>query len=86
MDVIALDAKTGAEKLRFKITRACSAPLIAGELVYVRCEDNKVHALSTATLEQVWELKNGNKYPPAFIVENGVMYSLSHDGYMLAAQ
>ena len=86
MDVVALDAKTGAEKLRFKITRPCSAPLIAGELVYVRCEDNKVHALSTATLEQVWELKNGNKYPPSFVVENGVMYSLGQDGYMHAAQ
>jgi eukaryotic-like serine/threonine-protein kinase len=84
MDVVALDANTGAEKLRFKITRSCSAPLIAGELLYVRCADNKVHALSTTTLEQVWELKNGNKYPPSFVVENGVMYSLGPDGYMHA--
>lgn len=84
MDVVALDANTGAEKLRFKINRACSAPLIAGELLYVRCEDNKIHALSTTTLAQVWELKNGNKFPPSFIVENGVMYSLGRDGYMHA--
>lgn len=85
-DVVAIDAATGAEKLRFKTKRACGAPIIAGELLYVRCYDNKVHALSTTTLEQVWELQNGKTFPPSFVIADGVMYSLGTDGYMHAVR
>jgi outer membrane protein assembly factor BamB len=83
-DVIALDATTGAEKLRFKTSRPCYSPVIVEPLVYIRCEDNKLYALSTTTLTQVWELENGKKVPPQVVFADGVMYSLGTDGYLHA--
>ena len=82
--VIAIDATTGAEKLTFKTKRPCHAPLIAGELVYVRCHDHKMYALSTATLAEVWQIQNGKVIPPRVVFEDGVMYSLGSDGIMYA--
>ena len=82
--VIATDATTGAEKLRFKTNRRCYAPVIAGELLYVRCEDRKLYALSTATLAEVWQIQNEKVIPPPVVFADGVMYSLGTDGYMYA--
>ena len=83
-DVIAIDATTGTEKLRFKTKRDCHSPLIAGELLYVRCRDYKLYALSTAQLTEVWSMQNGKAFPPVVLFEDGVMYSLGSDGYMHA--
>lgn len=85
-DVLALDVTNGAEKLRFKTKRKCDGPLIAGELLYVRCHDNKLYALSTSRLEPVWETKNEDQFPPQVLFADGVMYSLGSDGYMYAAR
>lgn len=84
--VIAIDASTGAEKLLFKTKRPCHAPVIAGELLYVRCHDNKLYALSTTTLAEVWQLQNADVFPPAAVFADGVMYSLGVDGYMWAVK
>jgi len=83
-DVIAIDASTAAEKLRFKSKRYCYTPLIAGDLLYVRCQDKKMYALSTATLTEVWSIQNGKTIPPPVIFADGVMYSLGSDGYIHA--
>lgn len=85
-DVVAIDATTGAEKLRFKTKRACHAPLIAGELLYVRCHDNKFYALSTTTLAEVWQIQNQKTFPPPVVFADGVMYSLGSDGFMYAVK
>lgn len=85
-DVVAIDATTASEKLRFKTKRRCHAPLVVGELLYVRCHDNKLYALSTATLAEVWQIQNGNTFPPAVVFADAVMYSLGSDGYMHAVK
>ena len=82
--VIAIDAVTGAAKLKFKTKRPCHAPVIADELLYVRCHDSKLYALSTVTLAEVWQLKNGNIMPPPLVFADGIMYSLGSDGFMYA--
>ena len=82
--VVAIDATTGAAKVRFKTKRPCHAPVIADELLYVRCRDNKLYALSTATLTEVWQVKNGNTTPPSVVFADGVMYSLGTDGFVHA--
>lgn len=82
--VIAIDATTGAMKLRFKTKRPCHAPVIADELLYVRCHDDRLYALSTATLTEVWQIKNGDTTPPPVVFADGVMYSLGSDGFMYA--
>jgi outer membrane protein assembly factor BamB len=83
-DVIAIDATTAAEKLRFKTKRYCYTPLIAGEMLYVRCQDKKLYALWTASLTEVWSIQNEKVVPPPVIFAEGVMYSLGSDGFMHA--
>jgi outer membrane protein assembly factor BamB len=82
--VIALDAATGEEKFRFATKRQCQAPVIASDLLYVTCLDNKLYALSPATLKAIWEMPNGNTIPPTPVFADGVMYWLGSDGYMFA--
>ena len=43
-----------------------------------------MYALSTATLTEVWQIKNGKVFPPAALFADGVMYSLGEDGIMYA--
>ena len=84
--VIALDATTGAEKLRFKTNRRCYSPLIAGDLLYVDCDDHRLYALSTSTLAEVWRLQEGKISPVEQVYADGAMYWLTRDGYLWAAR
>lgn len=82
--VIALDAASGAERMRFKTPRPCHAPTIAGGLLYVTCEDNNFYALDPATLVEKWRIDNKKSTPPAAVFADGVMYTLGTDGYLFA--
>lgn len=83
--MVALDAKTGAEKLRFKTKHWCYSPVIAGDLLYVDCDDNRLYALSTSTLAEAWRLKEGKISPVYQVYADGAIYWLTRDGYLWAA-
>ena len=59
-----------------------TGPIIAGNMLYVRCQDKKMYALSTATLTEVWSIQNGKTVPPPVIFAEDVMYSLGSDVYI----
>ena len=81
--LIAVDARTGDEKWRFKTKRPCSSPRVAGATVYTRCDDHYLYALDPATGALNWKLDTkGRGATP--LIANGVLYSLSSDGYLQA--
>ena len=84
-NLVALDARTGTEKWRFKTKKRCSDPLVAGTTLYARCTDHFHYALDaeSGTLRWSVDTKASGRTPT---VANGVMYSLSSDGLLQAFQ
>jgi outer membrane protein assembly factor BamB len=84
-NLVALDARTGAEKWRFKTKKPCRDPLIAGTTLYARCSDHFHYALDPETGALKWSV--ATKAPGSTpIIADGVMYSLSSDGLLQAFQ
>ena len=77
--LVALEAKTGAEKWRFKTKKTCRAPLIAGETLYASCDDEYLYALDPETGVLKWTINTKAKGRTPTIA-NGAMYVLSSDG------
>ena len=84
-NLVALDARTGAEKWSFKTKKPCRDPLIAGTTLYARCADHFHYALDPETGALKWSVDT-KAAGPTPIVANGVMYSLSSDGLLQAFQ
>jgi outer membrane protein assembly factor BamB len=84
--VYGIAADTGLGKLKFKTGQSCRAPLVVGDLVYVACDDNKIHTLSANTLSEVWQTKIGGNVLATPLIADGVMYLLQTDGVMYAVK
>ena len=84
-NLVALDARTGAEKWRFKTKKHCGDPLVAGTTLYARCSDHFHYALDAETGTLKWSVDT-KAAGPTPIVAAGVMYSLSADGLLQAFQ
>lgn len=80
----AIDAATGLEKWKFRTTSICHDPIVAGELLYATCEDEKLYAIDPATGRERWRFDNKKSTPPPPVVADGVMYLLGIDGFLYA--
>ena len=82
-NIVALDARTGAEKWRFKTKKPCRPPIVAGTTVYSRCADHYLYALDadSGTLRWSTEMKSSGLTPA---IADGVVYSLNPDGVLQA--
>jgi eukaryotic-like serine/threonine-protein kinase len=82
-NLVALDARTGLEKWRFKTKQYCANPLVAGATVYSRCKDHFLYAVDAQTGALKWrfDTKGSGRTP---VIANGVLYSLSSDGVLQA--
>lgn len=84
-NIAALDAHTGLVKWRFKTSKPCNSPMVAGTILYTRCRDNRLYALDPNTGELKWSLDTGGTGPTP-VIANGVMFSLSSNGVLQAAR
>lgn len=82
--IAALDSLTGTPKSKFKTSKPCHDPIIAGDLLYVSCNDKKLYALEPGTLRERWVLENKKGSHPAPMFMDGVMYFVAVDGHMYA--
>jgi eukaryotic-like serine/threonine-protein kinase len=82
-DLVALDARTGLEKWRFKTKKHCRDPLVAGSTLYARCRDHNHYALDAESGTLKWSIDSGGSGMTPMIVD-GVMYSLSYNGVLQA--
>jgi outer membrane protein assembly factor BamB len=81
-NVFALDAVTQRKKWEYDNAGACSTPIIAENIIYVTCSDNKLYALDAATGEKLWITKPYKATLSAPIIAHGVIYFVSEDGYL----
>ncbi|MGH8874804.1 MAG: PQQ-binding-like beta-propeller repeat protein, partial [Acidimicrobiia bacterium] len=61
-----------------------SAPVVAGESVYVGSEDGSLYALEAATGEVLWSWRTGNFVRASATVVDGVVFVASGDGQVSA--
>ena len=87
------DSSTGESRqkwwdgpLRVGIGRVRSSPVIAGNLVYVGSDDNRVYALEPRgdKLEKVWEWDTGTQIVNSVAVIDRVVYVATTDGEVIA--
>ena len=81
-NLVALDARTGLEKWRFKTQKFCHHPLVAGSIAYARCDDN-LYALNAESGSLKWSIDT-KKSGITPIIADGVMYSLHTNGLLQA--
>ena len=84
-NIVALGARSGEPKWKFKTKKRCLSPLVAGETVYPSCADNHLYAIDPQTGQMKWKY-DWKKNAPLPTVANGVMYFLSSDGILQAAR
>lgn len=84
-NLLALDARNGQQKWKFKTRRPCISPLVAGDTVYATCGDRYLYALDPQTGQLKWKFDCQRKASlPTFY--NGVLYFLGEDGILRAAR
>ena len=84
-NVVALDARTGLVKWRFKTSKPCNSPFVAGTTLYTRCRDRYLYALDPNTGELKWSLDTGGTGLTP-VIANGVMFSINPEGALQAAR
>jgi glucose dehydrogenase len=81
-NVFAVDAQTSRKKWEYDNKGACSTPIIAENVVYVTCSDQRLYALDATTGEKLWITKPYKASLSAPIIAQGVIYFISEDGYL----
>lgn len=82
-NLVALDARTGLEKWRFKTRKRCRNPIVAGTTVYSRCDDHYLYALDaeSGVLNWSFDSRASGSTP---MIAGGIIYSLSSNGVLQA--
>lgn len=81
-NTFAIDALTRRKKWEYNNAGACSTPIIAENIVYVTCSDQRLYALDATTGEKLWITKPYKSSLSAPIIAHGVIYFISEDGYL----
>lgn len=81
-NVFAIDARDGRKKWEYDNQGACSTPIIAENVVYVTCSDQRLYALDATTGEKLWITKPYKAPLSEPIIAHGVIYFVSADGYL----
>lgn len=84
-NIVALDARSGESKWKFKTSKPCLSPVVAGETIYTSCADRHLYAIDPANGELKWKF-DGKKNGPVPTFYNGVMYFLASDGILQAVK
>lgn len=83
--VVALDAKTGAERWRTDVKAAVTAaPTVAGTTVLIGTQDGVVFGLDAHTGAVLWNFPTAGKITASPIVAGDTLYVASHDGTLYA--
>jgi outer membrane protein assembly factor BamB len=85
-NVFAVDALTGRKKWEYDNLGACGTPIIAENVVYVTCSDQRLYALDATTGEKLWITKPYKASLSEPIIAQGVIYFVSEDGYLHAVR
>lgn len=84
-DLVALDARTGAQLWRAATGRGVhSSPLVVGQTVYVGSDDRSVYAFDLATGKKTWSFATGGRVSISPAVGEGLMLIGSNDGFLYA--
>ena len=85
-NIVALDARSGKQKWKFKTKEFCLGPVIAGETAYTTCADHHLYAIDPHNGQPKWafDWKKTDGPMPAFA--DGVMYFLGSDGILVATK
>ncbi|KND43093.1 MULTISPECIES: PQQ-binding-like beta-propeller repeat protein [Streptomyces] len=79
------DSPSGGNRWTFATTGAVkSAPVVAGDTVYVTSNDRKVYALDAATGARKWAYRTGEAIEASPFVSGGTVYVGSRDGKVYA--
>ncbi len=82
--VIAMDAKTGKQKWRYKGKPFESSPLLHDGVLYVGSWDGNVHAIRAKTGRRVWTYQTGNRVNTSAAYSNGRIFIANQDGNLFA--
>ena len=85
-NVFAIDALDGRKKWEYDNPGACSTPIIAENVVYATCSDQRLYALDATTGEKLWITKPYKASLSEPIIAHGVIYFVSEDGYLHAVR
>lgn len=85
-NVFAVDALTGRKKWEYDNKGACSTPIIAENVLYVTCSDQRLYALDATTGEKLWITKPYKAPLSEPVIAQGVIYFVSEDGYLHAVR
>ena len=82
--VIAMDAKTGKQKWRYKGRPFESSPLLHDGILYVGSWDGNVHAIRAKTGRLVWTYQTGNRVNTSAAYSKGRIFIANQDGNLFA--
>ncbi len=82
--VIAMDAKTGKQKWRYKGMPFESSPLLHNGVLYVGSWDGNVHAIRARTGRRVWTYQTGNRVNTSAAYSNGRIFIANQGGTLFA--
>ena len=82
--VIAMDARTGRQKWRYKGMPFESSPLLHDGILYVGSWDGNVHAIRAKTGRRVWTYQTGNRVNTSAAYSKGRIFIANQDGNLFA--
>jgi outer membrane protein assembly factor BamB len=82
----AIDATTRETKWKFWPGMECRAPVVAGETVYLVCEDGKLYALDATTGKRRWTTSSKKPQLSSPVVTKDAIYFISDDGKVYAVR
>jgi outer membrane protein assembly factor BamB len=82
--VVAMDAKTGREKWRFKRKPFESTPLLRKGILYVGSWDGNVYAIRAKTGRKIWSYQTGDRVNTSGAYSNGRIFIANNSGTVYA--
>jgi outer membrane protein assembly factor BamB len=82
--VVAMDAKTGREKWRFKGQPFESTPLLRKGILYVGSWDGNVYAIRAKTGRKIWSYQTGDRVNTSGAYSNGRIFIANNSGTVYA--
>jgi outer membrane protein assembly factor BamB len=82
--LLAMNAKTGREKWRFRSKPIESSPLLRGKRLFIGSWDGNVYALNARTGRKIWSTYIGSKVNAALAYDDGRLFAADYTGTLHA--
>jgi len=82
--VYAVDGTSGHETWRFKVGDPCSAPVIAGDVLYFVSSNKTLYALDSAAGSLKWKYRWQEELSSSPVITSDTIYLLDEAGYLSA--